>query len=371
MSSINRSLKKTAERIIRQVLRVRAGETILVLTNPDQELQKISMALVTASHNAGARPNLVFQDPKTPEDFMEPQVLEAFKRKPNIFIGVSQRSTGADAEGAKKPYPGVSGHLARHDIRFFLFEKKYMRGFWTSGLRARDFVRLNDIDHQELGRLGRRLFNRLKPARKIIIKTGSDDRLEIDISKFNPICDDAQYQRPGQYGNLPCGEVFYSPVPGRARGSILLDGVLTTVAGTIRPREPVRVIFEQGRVSAIEGREAADKLRANFQEIDARIKKMVAQGKINRSQGKEYCRNITALGEVGIGINRQARIYPGVGLLEAEKVFGSMHIAFGHDYEGKIRALNHQDCVTRRPQAWLVSADGRTEQILADRKFRV
>lgn len=369
MLRIDPALRRTSERIISQVLRLKPSETVLVLTNPDRELEKIALAMVAASHNAGARPNLIFQAPKTAEDFMEPQVLEAFKRQPDVFIGVSKRSTGADAEGTRQPYRGVKGHLAKHDIRFYLFEKKFMRGFWTSGLRASDFVRLNDVDHDEMGRLGQKLYRRLKQAYQIVIKTGQSDRLEVDISRSNPLAEDARYHRPGLYGNLPSGEVFCSPVPGKTNGSILLDGIVTTLSGTIQPCPPVRVVFRAGRTVKVEGGTAAKPLRANFAQIDQRIKTLVRQRRLKKSEMHEYRRNIAAIGEVGIGTNRQARIYPGVGVMEAEKVYGSMHIAFGHDFDGNIKALNHQDCVTLRPEAWLVYTDGRAERILADQEF--
>ncbi len=53
-----------------------------------------------------------------------------------------------------------------------------MRDFWASGMRVRDFGRLNDTDHIAMGRLGRKLFNRLNPARKILIRTGDRDQQE-------------------------------------------------------------------------------------------------------------------------------------------------------------------------------------------------
>lgn len=369
MLRINGDLQKTTERIVSQVLRIKSEETVLILTNPDHELQQIAMAMTAAAHNVGARPNLVFQEPKTSSDFMEPHVLAAFKKRPNVFIGVSKKSTGADAEGTRKPYPGARGHLAKHDIRFYLFEKKYMRGFWTSGLSSRDFVRLNNVDHEKMGALGQKLSRRLKEARKIEIYTGSAERLMVDISKLSPFADDAHYHRPGLCGNLPSGEVFYSPVPGKTSGSILLDGVLTTLAGTFQPSQPVRVIFRDGRAVKIEGGSAAGRLRENFKQIERRVEKLVRQKRLKKSEAEEYRQNITAIGEVGIGINRRAKIYPGVDLMEAEKVYGTMHIAFGLDYDGQIKALNHQDCVILRPEAWLVYADGRKEKILTNRKF--
>lgn len=369
MLRINPDLRHTSEKIISQVLRVRHGESVLVLTNPDRELEQIALAMVVAAHDVGARPNLIFQAPKKTGDFMEPQVLAAFKQRPDVFIGISQQSTGADAEGTERPYRGVKGHLAQHDIKFYLFEKKYMRGFWTAELGVRDFVRLNDVDHQAIGALGRKLSRRLKEARQIVIKTGQGERLEIDIAKLDPVADDARYHQPGLCGNLPCGEVFYSPERGKSRGSILLDGVLNTVSGIVQPRQPVRVVFRQGRAVRVEGGAAARQLRDNFRQIEQRITAMVKQKRLGKSVAEEYRRNITAIGEVGLGINRQAKIYPGVSLMEAEKVYGTIHIAFGFDYDGQIKALNHQDCVTIRPEAWLVYADGREERILANQKF--
>lgn len=369
MLRINPALQRTAERIISQVLRLKPAETVLVLTNPGHELEHIAMAMVAAAHNVGARPSLIFQEPKTSEDFMEPHVLAAFKNRPDVFIGVSRKSTGADQEGREHPYSGVKGHLSRRDIRFYLFEKKLMRGFWTSNLGVRDFVRLNNVDQDEMTLLSQKLYRRLAKAKKIQIKTGRSELLEADISINQPLLDDARYHRPGLHGNLPSGEVFYSPTPGTADGTILLDGMLMTLAGDFVPRRPVRVTFHDGCAVKVEGGADAIKLEKNFQQICQRIKRLVRRKKMKKAEEKEYLRNTTALGEIGIGINRQARIYPGVGPMEAEKVYGSVHIAFGFDYDGKIKALNHQDCVTLRPETGLVYADGREEKILANQKF--
>ena len=57
----------------------------------------------------------------------------------------------------------------------------------------------------------------------------------------------------GVYGNLPAGEVFVAPVEDGAEGVLVVD---KTLPG-LELSEPVRLLFEEGKVVSIEGEPGA------------------------------------------------------------------------------------------------------------------
>jgi len=57
--------------------------------------------------------------------------------------------------------------------------------------------------------------------------------------------------------------------------------------------------------------------------------------------------------------------------MEAEKAYGTTHLAIGMNYDGDQNALNHYDGVMRRPELTLVYPDGTEELILKDKTFQI
>lgn len=134
------------------------------------------------------------------------------------------------------------------------------------------------------------------------------------------------YLNPGESGNLPSGEAYIAPLEGIASGSIKVDG---SVAGIGALSSPMVLTVEQGRLTAAEG-EGGDKLLELLGAGDGRL-----------------------LGEFGIGTNNKARI-TGV-VLEDEKVYGTIHVAFGSNntFGGVVAAGVHIDAVVMKPDVYL------------------
>ncbi|KWX76689.1 aminopeptidase [Paenibacillus jilunlii] len=134
------------------------------------------------------------------------------------------------------------------------------------------------------------------------------------------------YLNPGESGNLPSGEAYIAPLEGTASGSIKVDG---SVAGIGALSSPMVLTVEQGRLTAAEG-EGGDKLLELLGTGDGRL-----------------------LGEFGIGTNNKARI-TGV-VLEDEKVYGTIHVAFGSNntFGGVVAAGVHIDAVVMKPDVYL------------------
>ncbi|MBT2290741.1 aminopeptidase [Paenibacillus albidus] len=150
--------------------------------------------------------------------------------------------------------------------------------------------------------------------------------LTVPIHGRDGVPSTGMYLNPGESGNLPSGEAYIAPVEGTAEGQILVDG---SVAGIGALKNPMLLTVAHGRLSAAEG-EAGEQLLKMLGEGDGRW-----------------------LGEFGIGTNNKARI-TGV-VLEDEKVYGTIHVAFGSNntFGGTIAAGVHIDAVVMKPDVYI------------------
>jgi leucyl aminopeptidase (aminopeptidase T) len=139
------------------------------------------------------------------------------------------------------------------------------------------------------------------------------------------------FDRPGYWGNIPCGEAFIAPVEGSVDGTLVIDA---SIAGIGLVDRDATFHIEKGRVVDIEGGSAARRFEAL---LDDSRKRQVA--------------------EFGIGTNDKAEITGTT--LEDEKVLGTCHVAFGNNefFGGRNRVGFHMDCVMRAPT---IVVDGRT-----------
>jgi leucyl aminopeptidase (aminopeptidase T) len=116
----------------------------------------------------------------------------------------------------------------------------------------------------------------------------------------------------------------------------------------------VKITVEKGHVTKIEGGKEADLLRDYVHNAGEHPHQMVQKGEITIDKAKEYSKNATNLGELGIGLNPKAKIVGNV--LEDEKVLGTVHFAIGSNYDQDALALIHSDCIVKKPT---ITIDGK------------
>ncbi|AIQ19492.1 aminopeptidase [Paenibacillus sp. FSL H7-0357] len=167
----------------------------------------------------------------------------------------------------------------------------------------------------------------------LLLSAGREVRVEKDglslsfsIEGRDGVLSTGLYLNPGESGNLPSGEAYIAPLEGTAAGRIKVDG---SIAGIGALASPMVLTVEQGRLTAAEG-EGGDKLLGMLGAGDGRL-----------------------LGEFGIGTNNKARI-TGV-VLEDEKVYGTIHVAFGSNntFGGVVAAGVHIDAVVMKPDVYI------------------
>jgi leucyl aminopeptidase (aminopeptidase T) len=132
----------------------------------------------------------------------------------------------------------------------------------------------------------------------------------------------------GESGNLPSGEVFLAPWEDKTNGKLVIDGSMASI-GMIDT--PIVVDIVNGYAESITGGEEAERL----------VEILDKSG-----------RDARAVAEFGIGTNYKAKL---TGLiLEDEKVFGTIHIAFGNNITmgGRISVSSHLDGLVTEPDVY-------------------
>ena len=347
-------MSKTADIAIRNVLAVKNGEHVLIVTNPARDVFRISQAIYVASVKAGASPTLMMQPKKTSFDYAEPAVINAIKSEPEVVILINVERLGKDRDGLAKPYVGLDQKPYDHIFDHLLYDVKKIRSFWSPTVTVDMFIRTVPIDYPRLKENCKRIMDCLEGAKEIRIKTALGTDITVGIRGRKPKADDGDFCTPGKGGNLPSGEVYISPELGVSNGTIVLDGSIT-LEKTIVIKNPIRLTVEKGFVTRIEGGNEARKLGSFIGKAEETPFEMVGKGEMEKIKAEEYSRNARALGEFGIGLNPKAKIVGNV--LEDEKVLGTVHFAIGSNYDQDVLALIHSDGIVKNPT---ITIDGKT-----------
>ncbi len=132
----------------------------------------------------------------------------------------------------------------------------------------------------------------------------------------------------GESGNLPSGEVFLAPWEHKSQGVVVIDG---SMAGIGMIKTPLRVEVVDGYAETITGGEEAERLIALLDKVG---------------------RDARAVAEFGMGTNYKAQL-TGM-ILEDEKVFGTIHIAFGNNISmgGNVAVNSHLDGLVTEPDVY-------------------
>ncbi|MGQ9582395.1 MAG: aminopeptidase [Thermoplasmatota archaeon] len=362
-----RDVVRAARVAIETVLGVGGGERILIITNPHEDGQLISRALYDAASDRGASPVLITQPVKTQLDFAEDSVLSAIRSEPDVLISISRRKLGKDRWALRRPYRVRGKKL---DSAFqYLLAKKRTRSFWSPGVTADIFARTVPVDYGRMRRDCRALSGVLDRAESVRITTRRGTNLTVGLKGRRCHLDDGDFSRPGKGGNLPAGEVFISPALGSSRGRVVFDGSVSTDRGEVVIKAPIVADVEGGLVRRISGGREARLLRQAVERGALRARGLAREGRIPKSELGAYVTNVRNLGELGIGVNRAARIVGNV--LEDEKVYRTCHIALGSNYDNDAPALTHYDGVVREPTMVACMPGGRERTLLESGRLMV
>lgn len=298
-------LIEISKRILTSCMDLKAGESFLVVA--DDVKRELGEALWEAGRQLGAESvYLVMQEREKSGQEPPAFVAEAMKHA-DVVVCVTEHSlthTKARKEAAANgtrlaTMPGIT-------------EDMFLEGAIAA-------------DYSQVKILTEKVTDLLTAASTVRIEKDGKS-LQFSIANRPGVPSTGMYVNPGESGNLPSGEAYIAPVEGSAEGQILVDG---SISGIGKVDSPLLLTVQNGRITKTEGT-TGERLLQILGDQDGRM-----------------------LGEFGIGTNDKARI-TGV-VLEDEKVYGTIHVAFGSNntFGGTIVAGVHIDLVVKEPDVYL------------------
>ncbi|MEG0417546.1 aminopeptidase [Gordonibacter sp.] len=296
--------------ILETNLALRADETLLVVT--DDATYEVGLLFYTAARTLG-RSALLMQMPEGRVSGEEPPAAVAAAMKAadvalcptaKSITHTNARIAAAQAGTRVVTMPSITMDMLR------------------DGAACADYAQVERITHA--------LTERLTKARTARIEKGGRV-LTLDLADRNGVASPGVYREPGASGNFPSGEAYIAPVEKGASGTVLIDGSMVGIG--LLP-QPLVAHLEQGCLTHIEGGNAdgpyADQLSVLFDRPE----------------------NGT-IAELGIGTNECAKLC-GI-ILEDEKIYGTVHVAFGTNtsFGGTTKADCHLDGIVLAPTLYL------------------
>ena len=281
--------------VMKQCLAVKSGESVLIVTDPART--NLAGIFETAAREITDKVEVVSFTGQT-ENAQEPPELVAAKMKAaNIALLVTSLSISHTK--ARKDACAAGCRIAS-----------------MPGISADIIKRTLTADYTQIAKLSTKLAKILTQAKSANLTSPAGTDLSFNLSGRTALADTGLYLKPGSWGNLPAGEACIGPLEGKTQGVLVIDGT------------PIKIIVKDGLATTISGSKAAKNLIKILDQIGPKA------------------RNIA---ELGIGTNPLAKLSSNV--LEAEKVYGTCHVALGNNlsYGGRINVPFHSDGIILNP----------------------
>jgi leucyl aminopeptidase (aminopeptidase T) len=303
-----------AVNIIHTCMGLHRGEKILIVV--DEPLSHVRDALLAEAINAEPSELWSYTFPNAARPFSEypPQLLTTATQVDVVVLLL------ASLDPIKEITAWVAGREA--------LRKSKAR----AGLGAYIDQSILDLelstDYEQIAALTLSLAERLRGSSTARITTSLGTDLRMSLAGREWKTDTGMLRGQGVFGNLPAGEIYIAPIEDSAEGVLVID---KSLPGLLLSK-PVRLVFEKGRVTQIEGGAGAEYLE-----------KAIAQ----------HGDSTRVIAELGIGTNPQARLQGNI--ITDEKVLGTIHVAIGRNdfLGGNNIAPTHIDGVVSQPTVWV------------------
>lgn len=324
-------LEKGAKNAIVDCLAVKPSDKVFIMT--DEATREIGQALfhetekitkevkIVILEDYGERPFKDFPK-KLPEDLLE------FMPTVSIFAACA-----------------ITAEMKtlRHPIHEFIHEKVKSRHAHMLGIEKIHMETGMQVEYHKVHERGVQIYEILEKAKKITATCPHGTNLEATFTpKHRWALSDGLIQKPGEWMNLPNGEIFTAPES--LNGKLVVQVYGDREFGLLK--DPITVTFRDGRVVEITGKN-----------------KRAVQGLEELIKTDE---NSDRAGEFGVGINEYIKKLTG-NLLQDEK-FPGIHIAVGSPIGTRTGATwdsdIHMDMI---PLEITMAVDGKT--IMKNGKF--
>ena len=296
---------KIAEQVLVSCLGVKKDESVLVIT--DDTRKEIGEALYQAACDLGCEGLLLVMKEREVSGQEPPEAVAEAMKAADVVIAPTAKSlthTAARIQAAAAgtrvaTMPGITREM-------------FGKGAMTA-------------DYQEVEKLTARITDMLTRADKARIEKDGKV-LEISLKGRDGVPSPGVYKEPGKCGNLPSGEAYIAPLEDGSEGEMIIDG---SMVGIGKLESPLHMKISGGKLREVTGDKSEN--------LGILLK--------NETNG--------ILCELGIGTN-EAAILNGI-ILEDEKVYGTVHIAFGTNasFGGVNKAECHMDGIILRPTLYL------------------
>lgn len=306
--TLSDKVNRVARTIITDCMGVKHGERVLVVT--DTVRKDLGVPIYRAALELGSDAVYMEMKPRSINGEEPPRLIADAMYDADVIVAVTVYSlTHTQAK-----INAVSHGARIATMPFGSKSTAFVMNEFTGGGMT--------VDFKKMDRNMRRLANRLKGTRLAHLTTDKGTDVLIDYGGRDFHEDTGIAHHPGDYTNLPAGELYVAPVS--ASGIVVVD---VTMGRMGKLQSPIVLEVKDGYVESISGKRSA--------ELEM----------ILDSFGP-MARNVA---ELGIGMNPKAHI---CGLLvEDEKVGNTAHIALGNNagFGGDVSVGLHLDGVFDQP----------------------
>jgi aminopeptidase len=301
------TLSESAYIALKDCMGLQPDETILIVT--DEVKREIGIALHEAGKSLCKESILVEIKSREINGQEPPAVVAELMQKVDVVVCPTAKSlTHTDAR--------------REAV------KKGVRVGTMPGITADIMARCLSADYDKIINLTNFIAVKLEgiSSIRVVTEKGTDITMPVKERKILPST--GVLRNKGESGNLPSGEVYLAPWEDQSNGRVVIDG---SMAGVGLLEEPIVIDVRNGYAEEVTGGKQAEQLVQLFEKSG---------------------RDARAVAEFGIGTNYKAQL-TGM-ILEDEKVFGTIHIAFGNNITmgGRISVNSHMDGLVTEPDVY-------------------
>jgi len=330
---------EAAKNALECVLEAVPGESIVIVC--DDEKKEIGRAFADGALAIGLWTRLMIlkTSDKTRTE-VPPQLLEVLThQKPDIYINLMR--------GGREETP-----FRIKIIQIETRDRKSRLGHCpgvTLDMLTKGALSLTPQEHRSMQSFANKLIQALDGTVKVEIANPSGTNITLNVSGREFFTDTRIDWKSMKWMNLPTGEVIVAPEENSLNGKLVCDMAI----GGIGPlKTPLEVNAEDGK---------AKETTSKDQDVLRRVRDTLTTDEWS---------NI--VGEFAFGINPKARFTEE--FLEAEKMLGTIHIAFGHNTDmpgGKNTSQNHMDLLMSKPIVKVTREDGTTLTVLESGRFKI
>ena len=313
-----------ANMLVNQVLGLKRGETVLIVTDTDRP-RIITQAIAYSAISAGGEVVVVTMEPQQIGGQEPPAAVAAAMAAVQVVINQSPYSL---------PHTAAVREAIKHGVRIANLRNVTEEMMVEGGITA---------DYHQVKKVTENLARLLTEADVIRMTTPEGTDFTMRTMGRKAIAQSGFVTRPGELSGLPDGEATLAPLEGVTEG-VVVSPYIADQIGQIT--EPFRMEITKGRITGITGGKQAMELKGILEKRDEA--------------------GYNAASQFALGTNPACLVIPNT--REVAKKLGTAHIAIGDNISlgGQSKSTFHIDFVFLNPSVYL---DGKC--ILKDGEYRI